>query len=94
MPSLEGPSSFPIVFQGYKEVPGPSSLGAKWFRYRVSIHHPLGFNWHPLEGAGINMSAGYIIAKARILLVASNIERIATSPSISWKMMQHHILYI
>ena len=27
--------------------------GAKWFRYRVSIHHPLGFNWHPLEGAGI-----------------------------------------
>ena len=21
--------------------------------YRVSIHHPLGFNWHPLEGAGV-----------------------------------------
>ena len=34
-------------------IPGPSSSGAKWFRYRVSIHHPLGFNWHPLEGAGI-----------------------------------------
>ena len=34
-----------------------------------------------LEGAGINMSAGYIIAKAQILLVASNIERIATSPT-------------
>ena len=32
-------------------VPGPSSLAAKWFRYRVSIHHPLGFNWHPLEVA-------------------------------------------
>ncbi len=26
--------------------------GAKWFRFRVSIHHPLGFNWHPFEGAG------------------------------------------
>ena len=23
------------------------SKGAKCFRYRVSIHHPLGFNWHP-----------------------------------------------
>ena len=34
-------------------IPGPSSSGAKWFCYRVSIHHPLGFNWHPLEGAGI-----------------------------------------
>ena len=33
-------------------LPGPSSLGAKWFRCRVSIHQPLGFNWHPLEGAG------------------------------------------
>ena len=30
-------------------LPGPSSLDAKWFRYRVSIHHPLGFNWHPLK---------------------------------------------
>ena len=27
--------------------------GAKWFRYRVSIHHPLGFTWHPFEGASI-----------------------------------------
>ena len=35
-------------------VPGPSSLGAKRFRFRVSINHPLGFNWHPLEGAGSN----------------------------------------
>ena len=34
-------------------IPGPSSLGAKWFRYRVSIYHPLGFNGHPLEGAGM-----------------------------------------
>ena len=32
--------------------PGPSSLGAKWFRHRVPIHHPLGFYWYPLEGAG------------------------------------------
>ena len=27
--------------------------GAKWFRFRVSIHHPLGFNWHPFAGPGI-----------------------------------------
>ena len=26
--------------------------GAKWFLKGVN-HHPLGFNWHPLEGAGI-----------------------------------------
>ena len=30
-----------------QKLPGPSSLGAKWFRYRVSIQHPLGFNCHP-----------------------------------------------
>ena len=36
------------------ETPGPSSLGAKWFRYRVSIHHPLGFkDGTRLEGAGM-----------------------------------------
>ena len=29
--------------------------GAKWFRFRVSIHHPLGFKWHPLEAAGKNV---------------------------------------
>ena len=34
-------------------IPGPSSLGAKCFRYRVSNHHPLGFNPHPLESAAI-----------------------------------------
>lgn len=28
-------------------IPGPSSLDAKWFGYRMSIHHPLGINWHP-----------------------------------------------
>ena len=27
----------------YSDVPGPSILGVKWFRYWVSIHHPLGF---------------------------------------------------
>ena len=26
--------------------------GAKWFP-NMSIHHPLGFNWHPFEGAGM-----------------------------------------
>jgi len=30
----------------FKGVPNGSS--------RVSIHHPLGFNWHPFEGAGYN----------------------------------------
>lgn len=27
-------------------LPGPSISGAKYFPYRVSIHHLLGFNWH------------------------------------------------
>ena len=31
-------------------IPGPSSLGAKWFRNRVSIHHPLGFKDGTLTG--------------------------------------------
>ena len=39
---------FHVVF-----LPGPSSLGANWCRYRASIHHPLWSNWHPLEGAGM-----------------------------------------
>ncbi len=34
--------------------------GAKWFRYRVSIHHPLGFNWHPFEGAGTKYLFGVV----------------------------------
>ena len=34
-------------------IPAPASRGAKWFCYRVSMHHPLGFNWQPrLEGPG------------------------------------------
>ena len=41
-------------------IPAPSSRGAKWFRYRVSIHHPLGFIWHPFEGAGINNWVGRV----------------------------------
>ena len=36
--------------KSYKDLP----KGAKWFRYRVSIHHPFGFNWHPLGGAGMS----------------------------------------
>ena len=32
-------------------VPGPSK-GCDMVTKRVSIHHPLGFNWPPLEGAG------------------------------------------
>ena len=31
------------TLSGYIYIPGSSSLGAKWFRYRVSIHHSLGF---------------------------------------------------
>ena len=41
-------------------IPGPSSLGAKWFRYRVSIPHPLGFNWDPLEWCWYNYIISYI----------------------------------
>ena len=34
-------------------IPGPSSLGAKWFRWTgVNSPSPLGFNWHPLKGTG------------------------------------------
>ena len=33
-----------------KYIPAPSKGCSQWFRYRVSIHHPLGFNWHPFEG--------------------------------------------
>ncbi len=40
-----------IPYKGYKML----ERGAKWCRYRVSIHHPLGSNWHPLEGAGIKI---------------------------------------
>ena len=36
-----------IYLVSYLFIPGPSSLGAKWLRYRVSIQHLLGFNWHP-----------------------------------------------
>ena len=39
---------FHVVF-----LPGPSTLGANWCRYRVSIHHRLWSNWHPSEGAGM-----------------------------------------
>jgi len=37
----------------HKSYPGPSKgYGTKWC-LKVSINHPLGFNWHPLEGAGL-----------------------------------------
>lgn len=55
-------------------VPRPCSLAAKWFQYRLSIHHPLGFNWNLLEGAhflpenqswqlSLQMNEGSIISK-------------------------------
>ena len=37
----------------HKSYPGPSKgYGTQWC-LKVSINHPLGFNWHPLEGAGL-----------------------------------------
>ena len=37
-------------------IPAPSSRGAKWLRLTgVEHHHPLGFNWHPFEGAGMHI---------------------------------------
>ena len=59
-------SIFCMYIYIYIFIPGPSSLGAKWFRYRVSITHPLGFNWHPLEGPGI-----YIYIRLHMLLCLS-----------------------
>ena len=43
------------TFEQWTKTPAYQHIqrGAKWFRYRVSIHHPLGFNWHPFESAGI-----------------------------------------
>ena len=37
-----------------------------WFRFRVSIYHPLGFNWHPLEGAGWFSSSSPDLQKKKI----------------------------
>ena len=34
------------------QVPAPSKGCQIVSVQRVSIHHPLGFNWHPFEGAG------------------------------------------
>ena len=38
------------TFHAYTQLmilPGSSKGCLTWFRYRVSIHHPLRFNWHP-----------------------------------------------
>ena len=38
------------TFHAYTKLtilPGSSKVCLTWFRYRVSIHHPLRFNWHP-----------------------------------------------
>ena len=42
-----------------KSIQEKAPTGVKWFRYRVSIHHPLGSNWHPLESAGIYSIISY-----------------------------------
>ena len=57
----------------YLFIPGPSSLGEKWFRYRVSITHPLGFNWHPLEGPGIYIYTTTYVALFKPTMLALNI---------------------
>ena len=36
-------------------ITAPSKGCYTWF-LKVSILHPLGFNWHPFEGAGIHVS--------------------------------------
>ena len=36
-------------------IPGPSSLGAKWFMKGCQLTIPIGFNWHTLEAAGTGM---------------------------------------
>ena len=41
----------------------PKGSNGSW---RVSIHHPLGFNWHPLEGAGNNLF--FFVRKMKILI--------------------------
>ena len=35
-----------------KRAPASTFKGVPNGSQRVSIHHPLGFNWHPFEGAG------------------------------------------
>ncbi len=44
---VKGWEATSVSSSNYIIIPGPSSLGAKWFRYRVSISNPLGFNCHP-----------------------------------------------
>ena len=43
--------------------------GAKWFRFRVSIHHPLGLNWHPFEGPGLSSLFIIIIIIIFIIII-------------------------
>ena len=61
-------------------IPGPSSSGAKWFRYRVSIYHPLGFKWHPLEGAGTVCIYIYIYIFAFIDLIRTYLNSFESPP--------------
>ena len=39
----------------HRHIPAPGKGCLTWFLYRVSIHHPFGFNWRPFEGAGWGM---------------------------------------
>ena len=44
----------PVIFQGVSDIYlDLDPTLPNWFLDRVSINHPLGFNWHPLEGAGM-----------------------------------------
>ena len=51
----------------YIYIPAPSSLRAKSFRYKVSIPHPLGFNWDPLEWCWYNYII-YIVCAVYIII--------------------------
>ena len=69
MPYLVGKIKFKLLFQGPLakwgflfciNIPGPSK-GCQMLRKKVSILLiSYGFNWHPLEGAGICMQIWYI----------------------------------
>ena len=79
--------------------------GAKWFCYRVSINQPLGFNWHPLKGAGTlitylrcfvkwsgNKTFGQISTRSKNSLWKNSTERSWTKNRIcfkQWKPIWH-----
>ena len=39
----------------------PGIILLKSVKQHLSIHHPSGFNWHPLEGAGVLLKASFAL---------------------------------